>query len=56
MNPKGVLKRGYSITKGADGKCLVASKGLKKGSKLITVLSDGEIASTVNDIKNKKAD
>ncbi len=50
MNPKGVLKRGYSLTQGANGKCLTSVEGLAKGQRITTVLADGEVRSTVDDV------
>jgi exodeoxyribonuclease VII large subunit len=50
MSPKGVLQRGYSLTKGPDGKCVTSVKGLEKGAGLTTILADGEIDSTVERI------
>lgn len=52
MNPRGVLERGYSITKDADGKCVVSASGLRKGSRLVTMFASGEVESTIDNIKN----
>ncbi len=52
MNPKGVLKRGYSITKDSEGKCVVSSEGLKKGGRLVTLFANGSAESTIDNVKN----
>jgi len=53
MNPKNVMKRGYSITL-LNGKSLTKSADLKKGDKLQTILYDGNVLSTVNTTSKKK--
>lgn len=50
MDPKNVLKRGYSISRIA-GRTLRAAKEVKPGDVLITELYEGEITSTVNPLK-----
>lgn len=46
LSPQAVLKRGYSITK-LNGRVVSSVKKLKRGDKLNTQLSDGEIVSEV---------
>lgn len=57
-NPKGVLRRGYSITRMGNGKVVSSVKQLKKGESIQTELSDGAIVSEVqskgNLIENKR--
>ena len=54
MNPKNVLKRGYSITL-LNGKSIKDSSKVKLGDTLQTLIYEGEIKSTVNEIiKTKK--
>ena len=50
IHPQNVMKRGYSITL-KEGKALTSKKGLKPGQQLKTLLSDGELISTINEIK-----
>jgi exodeoxyribonuclease VII large subunit len=51
LNPLAVLRRGYSITLRADtGKALVNAQGLKKGDKITTRLSRGELVSEITEI------
>jgi len=47
MNPKNVMKRGYSITL-LNGKSVVASGDLKKGDTVHTILYEGSIESIVD--------
>ena len=51
VNPKNILLRGYSITVGADGKPIKSIKSISKSDKIITVLNDGSIVSTVEETK-----
>ena len=53
LNPLNTLKRGYSITK-LDNKVISNIKGIKKNDTLTITLSDGEITSTVESIKEIK--
>ena len=50
MSPENVLRRGYSITT-LNGKVLQRVEGVNAGDELITIISDGEITSVVNNIK-----
>jgi exodeoxyribonuclease VII large subunit len=50
MSPENVLRRGYSITM-INGKVLQKVEGVNAGDKLITIISEGEITSVVNNIK-----
>ncbi len=47
LNPKAVLKRGYSITT-KNGKVILSSKEIKYLDKIETILADGKINSTAN--------
>lgn len=42
LDPKGVLKRGYSILRAADGKAIVSTAALSVGQGATIVLQDGE--------------
>lgn len=54
LSPLKVLKRGYGITF-SNGKPIVRVKGIKSGESIVTRLSDGEITSTVTEIKQTKS-
>lgn len=47
LNPSGVLSRGYSITRGKDGKILTSAQAVAPGDSLQTQLADGVIDSKV---------
>ena len=49
LNPKKVLKRGYSISANKDGKVIKSIKDVKKGEKITTTLCDGTIISTIEE-------
>lgn len=48
LSPYGVLERGYSITLDADGAVLRDATSLKKGDRMITRLTNGEVLSVVD--------
>ncbi len=48
VSPGNVLERGYSYTLGADGKVLKHTTDTEAGERIITVLADGRISSTVD--------
>ena len=48
LDPKNVLARGWSITKGPDGKIVRNIADVSTGEILTTVLHDGSVTSTVN--------
>lgn len=52
LSPENILKRGYSLSL-HQGKVLRNSEGLKRGDKIISKLSKGEIISKVEKIKKK---
>jgi exodeoxyribonuclease VII large subunit len=47
LDPARLLKRGYTITLGPDGRAVGAAAGLAAGDLLTTVLSDGRVQSIV---------
>ncbi len=53
LNPKAVLSRGYSISLDENGKPLTSVKGLKRDKQIKTILSDGELTSTITEIKGE---
>ncbi len=48
LNPKQVLKRGYSILLNSEGKAISSIKEIQAGQKIKTVVNDGTITSTVD--------
>jgi exonuclease VII large subunit len=48
LDPKNVLARGWSITRGADGRIVRNVGDVATGEILTTVLQDGDVTSTVN--------
>jgi exonuclease VII large subunit len=48
LDPKNVLARGWSITRGTDGKIVRNVGDVSTGEILTTVLQDGNVTSTVN--------
>ncbi len=48
MSHRSVLRRGFSITRGADGEILRSAEGVSPGDTLITELADGKLRSTVD--------
>ena len=50
LNPRNVLSRGYSISLDEKGKP-ISAKTIKNNEKIRTILQDGEVISTVNEIK-----
>ena len=51
LNPKTILKRGYSITLDENGKSIKSVKDLSRDKEIRTVTYDGEITSRITDIK-----
>lgn len=49
LNPRAVLKRGYSVTLGPDGLALLDPKTINAGDKLQTLLAGGKVVSVVTD-------
>ncbi|MCA9306466.1 MAG: exodeoxyribonuclease VII large subunit [Phycisphaerales bacterium] len=47
IGPMEVLRRGYSVTVGADGKVIRSAKRVMAGERIVTVLSDGRVGSVV---------
>ncbi len=48
LNPKNVLKRGYSISMDKNGKTIKSTKDISVGDEIKTVVGDGTITSTVS--------
>ena len=53
LSPLAVLGRGFSVTKNVDGKTLKSIENVKNGDCILTVLSDGEVYSTVTGAERK---
>ena len=47
LDPARTLARGWSITRGADGRVVRSAAALAPGDALVTTLADGQVASTV---------
>ncbi|MGC9453381.1 MAG: exodeoxyribonuclease VII large subunit [Phycisphaerae bacterium] len=56
MSHRNVLRRGFSITRGRDGKILRSIQDVSAGDALLTELSDGKLRSTVNGKKREHTD
>ena len=54
LNPMKILKRGYSISLDEKGNTITSIHSLKDGQKLMTVVEDGTIISTVESRKENK--
>jgi exodeoxyribonuclease VII large subunit len=50
VSPLAVLGRGYSLTRGQDGKALTSTDQVRWGEELVTRLQDGEVVSVVQQI------
>jgi exodeoxyribonuclease VII large subunit len=48
LSPLNVLKRGYSVTRSADGKVIRDASAVAVGDSILTTLASGELASTVS--------
>jgi exodeoxyribonuclease VII large subunit len=49
MSYRGVLGRGFSLTRGADGRIVRGVGDVREGDRLVTEVSDGSIASRVGE-------
>jgi len=47
LNPLAVLQRGYSVTRGEDGRIILKADDLKKGETIVTQVADGCLESQV---------
>ena len=54
LNPLAVLQRGYSVTRGEDGRIILKTDDLHKGEVIVTQVGDGSFESEVINIKNEK--
>ena len=52
LNPKQVLKRGYSISMNEKGQVVSSVKDVKPGEKIKTSLKDGSVLSTVDSVED----
>ena len=53
LNPKGILKRGYSISMDENGKVIKDVKDVEIGKNIVTVLENGKLTSTVIEKESK---
>jgi len=49
LDPRRVLERGYSITRGADGRVVRSAGDVTPGGMLVTEVAGGAITSTVTE-------
>jgi exodeoxyribonuclease VII large subunit len=49
LSPEATLRRGFSITRSADGRVLTSASQVNKGDQIFTQLAEGEIESKVRD-------
>jgi exodeoxyribonuclease VII large subunit len=54
LDPSAVLARGYSITRDVEGRILADATGVRAGDLISTMLSHGEIRSTVRDASSRR--
>lgn len=54
LNPKAVLSRGYSISLDENGKAIKSIKDIKKQQKIVTLLDDGKVTSTVVEVEGER--
>ena len=52
LNPLAVLQRGYSVTRGPDGRIVVKVSDIEPGVKVVTQVSDGSFESEILQIKD----
>jgi exodeoxyribonuclease VII large subunit len=50
LNPLAVLQRGYSVTRGQDGRIIVKAEDVEKGETVVTQVSDGRFESCVTGV------
>ena len=50
LDPINTMKRGWSITRGADGKVITDLKSVKPGEKITTEVVGGSIDSTIDSV------
>ncbi|MCR4911826.1 MAG: exodeoxyribonuclease VII large subunit [Bacilli bacterium] len=50
LNPKSILKRGYSISTNKDGKVITSVNDVKENDIIVTSVGDGQIISNVNKV------
>lgn len=53
LSPLKVLERGFSITQSKDGRVITSVKDTSKGDSVVTILKDGVIISTVEEVEEK---
>ena len=53
LSPLKVLERGFSITQSKDGRVITSVKDTSKGDSIVTIMKDGAIISTVEEVEEK---
>lgn len=56
LDPATTMARGWSITRGADGRAVRSAADVAAGDTLRTTLVDGELRSTVDDVQTESSD
>jgi len=51
LNPRNILKRGYTISTDENGRVITSFKEVKQNDKIITTTNDGQIISVVKELK-----
>ena len=51
LSPRHQLERGWSLTRGEDGRVVRSSSGLRRGERLITTFADGSASSVVDEVR-----
>jgi len=54
LSPFAVLERGFSITRRPDGSVVRAASELEKGETIITKLAEGEVVSSVEEVRDEQ--
>lgn len=54
LNPLAVLKRGYSVTRGADGRIIATRNEVREGEMVVTRVADGRFESRVMHISDEQ--
>lgn len=53
LDPRAILRRGYTITQDAKGRILSDARGVKVGGELRTILGHGELKSRVEEVRGE---
>ena len=53
LSPEMVLRRGFTVTRTADGRAVRSAADVGAGAEIVTVLADGRIRSSVSSTESK---